>query len=117
MLNGMTKCDLMLMLLREFHNERSAAIRGDKLAALLDLEPRQVQRLVHKLRHEGYPICREESGYYYASCPEDIECTARWLMTLGWCIQKTACAMLAAADLDHNASCALVMMEEAINSL
>ena len=117
MLNNMTKCDLMLVLLRDFHNERSAAIRCDLLAALLDLEPRQVQRMVHKLRHEGHPICRDADGYYYASCPEDIECTARWLMTLGWCIQKTACAMLTAADLDRNASCALVMMEEAIKSL
>lgn len=117
MLNNMTKCDLMLVLLRDFHNDRSAAIRCDRLAAVLDLQPKQVQRLVHKLRHEGHPICRDEDGYFYASCSEDIECTARWLMTLGWCIQRTACAMLTAAELDHNASWALEIMEEAINTL
>ena len=71
MLNNMTKCDLMLVLLRDFHNERSAAIRCDRLAALLDVEPRQVQRLVHKLRHEGHPICRDADGYYYANCLVD----------------------------------------------
>jgi len=117
MLKNMKKCDLMLVLLRDFHNERSAAIRCDRLAAVLDVEPRQVQRLVHKLRHEGHPICRDEDGYFYSSCPEDIESTARWLLTLGSYIQRTACAMLTAADLDRNASCALVVMEEAINSL
>ena len=90
MLNNMTKCDLMLVLLRDFHNDRSAAIRCDRLAAVLDLQPKQVQRLVHKLRHEGHPICRDEDGYFYASCSEDIECTARWLMTLGWCILFSA---------------------------
>ena len=116
-MNNMTKSDLLLVLLRNFHNDRSAAIKSDRLAAVLDLGPKQVQRLVHKLRIDGHPICRDESGYYYANCREDIECTARWLMTLGWCIQRTACAMLTAAELDCNASWALDIMEEAINTL
>ena len=38
-------------------------------------------------------------------------------MMMGWKILETACIMLAAANLDRNAPCALAIMREAVDTL
>lgn len=112
-----TKPGLLLTILQEYHVGKKSVVKTDELSLILDVEPRDVHRIVHLLRHEGYPICGDGKGYFYAGCPEEIEATARWLMTMGWRIQNTACIMLVSTDLDNNATCALAVMKEAIDTL
>jgi predicted DNA-binding transcriptional regulator YafY len=116
-MNKPKKCDTLLETLSVYFVGRVNQVKSADLARLFELEPKQIQELVHTLRREGHPICGDRDGYYYASCDADIERTARWLMMMGWKIQETACIMLAAANLDRNAPCALAIMREAVDTL
>ncbi len=113
----MTVPERLVYVLRKYHTGESAAAKGENLASSFGVKPKQIQRVIHNLRYEGVPICGDHDGYFFASCAGDIEHTARFLITMGWQIQKTACAMLIQADLDHNAPAALAIMKEAIVTL
>ena len=111
------KGETLLETLSVYFVGRANQIKSGDLARLFELESKQIQELVHTLRHNGYPICGDRDGYFYASCNKDIEETARWLMFMGWKIQETACIMLCAAKLDRNAPYALAIMKEAVDTL
>ena len=116
-MNDPTKGDLLLYTLQTCFVGRDNQIKSADLACLFGLDSKLIQELIHTLRHEGYPICGDHDGYFYASCDADIEDTAKWLLTMGWRIQETACAMLIAANLDRNAPYALAIMKEATITL
>ena len=109
--------DTLLDTLQFYYVGRKKQIKSSDLARLFGLESKQIQELVHTLRLEGYPICGDHDGYFYASCNAEIEDTAKWLLNMGWRIQETACAMLIAANLDRNAPYALAIMKEATITL
>ena len=99
--------DRFLSYMKRYHTGSEKAIKTDELAEIYKLEPRTLQSMVHRLRLDGYPICGDRDGYFYASGPDDIKYTAKWLMNMGYQVQNTACAMLMAAELDKNAATVL----------
>ena len=99
--------DTLLDTLQSCFVGRENQIKSVDLGNIFGLDCKLIQELIHTLRHEGYPICGDHDGYFYASCDADIEATAKWLLNMGWRIQETACAMLIAANLDRNAPYAL----------
>ena len=109
--------DRFLSYMKRYHTGSEKAIKTDELAEIYKLEPRTLQSMVHRLRLDGYPICGDQNGYFYASGPDDIKYTAKWLMNMGLQVQNTACAMLMAAQLDGSATNALNDMRRAIVTL
>ena len=109
--------DTLLDTLQSCFVGRENQIKSVDLGNIFGLDSKLIQELVHTLRHEGYPICGDHDGYFYAECEADIEDTAKWLLNMGWRIQETACAMLIAANLDRNAPYALAIMKEATITL
>ena len=102
--------------LKMFHTGMESAIKSSELAYIFGIEPETVQYLIHNLRLEGFPICGDFKGYFYASSDDDIRYTARWLMSMGARIQNTACAMLNGAKLDRGQTALLDSRWEAIKT-
>ena len=109
--------DRFLTFMKKHHTGSEKAIKTDELASIYEMEPRTVQSMIHRLRLDGHPICGDQNGYFYASGPDDIKYTAKWLMNMGLQVQNTACAMLMAAELDNSATNALNDMRRAIVTL
>ena len=109
--------DRFLAFLKKHHTGSEKAIKTDELADIYKLEPKTLQNMIHRLRLDGHPICGDQNGYFYASGPDDIKHTAKWLMNMGLQVQNTACAMLMAAQLDGSATNALNDMRRAIVTL
>ena len=101
--------DRFLTFMKKHHTGSEKAIKTDELADIYKLEPRTLQSMIHRLRLDGYPI--------YASGPDDIKHTAKWLMNMGLQVQNTACAMLMAAEIDKNAAPALNEVRRVIITL
>ena len=109
--------DMFLNFMKKHHTGSDKAIKTDELADIYKLEPRTLQSMIHRLRLDGYPICGDQNGYFFASGPDDIKHTAKWLMNMGLQVQNTACAMLMAAEIDKNAAPALNEVRRVIVTL
>lgn len=48
------------------------AISGEELAILMNTSKREISKLVHLARKEGFMIISDNHGYYTASCPEEV---------------------------------------------
>ena len=68
----MEKCTEILACLRSDHVGKENAVFSQKLEQRFSLNGRTIRRIVHKLRQEGYPICSNQKGYYYASSQGDV---------------------------------------------
>jgi hypothetical protein len=106
-----------LFFMKKYHSGIDRAVKTDELTCIFRVDGDTLHSMIHNLRMEGHPVCGDHNGYFYASCDDEIEHTARWLMQMGWRIQRTACAMLSAADLDRNASDTLKEMWKVITDL
>ena len=61
--------------LKDFHTGREKAICSKELQRIFSLDGRNIRRKISKLRQEGYPICSDETGYYYADSQAEINAT------------------------------------------
>ena len=61
--------------LQESHTGRQRAVFSRELERLFSIDGRTVRRHISKLRQAGYPICSDESGYYYADNQTEINNT------------------------------------------
>lgn len=61
--------------LHKYHTGRERAVHSNELQELFDLNPRTLRRHVNRLRQEGFPICSDETGYYYADNQQEINNT------------------------------------------
>ena len=61
--------------LKDYHTGKEKAICSKEMQQLLSLDGRSIRRKVSKLRQEGYPICSDETGYYYADSQAEINAT------------------------------------------
>ena len=61
--------------LREHHTGKSRAIHSEDLQRLFCLDGRNICRKISALRQAGYPICSDESGYYFADNQKEINNT------------------------------------------
>lgn len=68
--------------LREFHKGKERAVFSCELERLFSLTGRSLRRIISSLRQEGYPICSDCKGYYYAQTQEEVNSTVSRLNEL-----------------------------------
>lgn len=73
--NVMDKKTAICNFLREFHTGKEKAVCSKELQRIFSLDGRNIRRKVSKLRQAGYPICSDETGYYYADNQTEINAT------------------------------------------
>lgn len=61
--------------LKDFHTGKEKAICSKEMQRIFSLDGRNIRRKISKLRQEGYPICSDETGYYYADSQAEINAT------------------------------------------
>jgi hypothetical protein len=61
--------------LKEHHTGKNRAILSRDLQRLFSIDGRNLRRKISSLRQDGYPICSDESGYYYADNQKEINQT------------------------------------------
>lgn len=64
--------DSICKFLKEHHRGKDRAVHSKELERLFSLSDRSVRRRINALRQDGYPICSDETGYYYAELEEEI---------------------------------------------
>lgn len=52
--------------LKNYHNGQSNAVISKELELKFGVKNREVRLIVNSLRNDGYPICSNGNGYYYA---------------------------------------------------
>ncbi len=67
------------MFLQRHHKGKENAIHSKEIEKLFGISNRTVREYVTKLRKEGYPICSDNTGYYYANTQEEINETIKRL--------------------------------------
>ena len=75
----MDKKSAICMYLKNNHTGKSRAIHSRDLQRLFSIDGRTLRRKVSALRQDGYPICSDETGYYYADNQQEINKTVRRL--------------------------------------
>ena len=73
--HGMDKKAAICAYLKEHHTGKSRAILSRDLQRLFSIDGRNLRRKISSLRQDGYPICSDESGYYYADNQKEINQT------------------------------------------
>lgn len=96
----MDKQAAILEYLRRFHTGRNKAIYSRELQQLFDLDGRSLRRKISRLRKDGYPICSDENGYFFASCQSEIDTTVFRLNDLEKQVARTRNALYGAAMAD-----------------
>lgn len=64
------------------HTGSTRAVHSAQLEQLFNTSGRSLRRVVSQLRQEGYPICSDERGYYYADSQKEINATVSRLNEL-----------------------------------
>lgn len=68
--------------LKKNHTGKANAAHSKELERLFDLNGRNLRRKISALRQNGYPICSDECGYYYADNQKEINATVSRLNEL-----------------------------------
>lgn len=68
---------ILLETLKRFHVGRHKSITSRELRHIG--KPRDIRRMVHTLRVNGYPVCSGQEGYYYAANSDELEGTLKFL--------------------------------------
>lgn len=71
----MDKKTVICEFLKDYHTGKEKAICSKEMQQLFSLDGRSIRRKISKLRQEGYPICSDETGYYYADSQAEINAT------------------------------------------
>ena len=61
------------------HRGKRNAVYSRELERLFSIDGRNLRRKISALRQDGYPICSDESGYYYAETQTEIDATIKRL--------------------------------------
>lgn len=59
----------------------SNAILAGRLCSQIGITGRLLHRAINELRVEGYPICSDTNGYFYAANSEEIDGTVQHLVS------------------------------------
>lgn len=68
--------------LRKHHTGREKAVYSRELQRLFCIDGRNLRRKISSLRQDGFPICSDENGYYYADSQKEINDTVARLNEL-----------------------------------
>ena len=61
--------------LKQHHTGKERAVYSRELQRLFSIDGRNLRRKISSLRKDGFPICSDESGYYYAKNQREINGT------------------------------------------
>ena len=61
--------------LKKNHTGKEKAVYSVELERLFSMDGRTLRRKISSLRQDGYPICSDETGYYYADNQKEINDT------------------------------------------
>lgn len=65
--------------LKKYHRGQESAAPSKKLEAAFHVKGTELRRAVNRLRCNGYPICSDETGYFYAARQSEIQATVAQL--------------------------------------
>ena len=85
--------------LKKYHTGKENAVFSRELERLFSMDGRTLRRKISSLRQDGYPICSDETGYYYAESQKEINATICRLNTLVTKISNARTGMLYASVL------------------
>lgn len=88
--------------LRKNHIGKGNAIHSKELEKLFMLDGRNIRRKISSLRQDGFPICSDESGYYYADNQKEINNTVCRLNELVTKVSNARTGLLFASILGEN---------------
>lgn len=89
--------------LRKNHIGKENAIHSKELEKLFLLDGRNIRRKISALRQDGFPICSDETGYYYADNQNEINTTVCRLNELVTKVSNARTGLLFASILGENA--------------
>ena len=89
--------------LRKNHIGKENAIHSKELEKLFLLDGRNIRRKISALRQDGFPICSDETGYYYADNQKEINTTVCRLNELVTKVSNARTGLLFASILGENA--------------
>ena len=72
---GVDKKSALCEYLKKHHTGKGRAIHSMDLQRLFSIDGRNLRRKISALRQDGYPICSDETGYYYADNQKEINDT------------------------------------------
>ncbi len=82
--------------LYKYHRGKSKAIYSKEIESIFCIGGRSLRRIISLLRQDGYPICSDETGYYYAKTQKEINETVGRLSGLSHKISVARNGMLSA---------------------
>ena len=85
------------------HIGKENAIHSKELEKLFLLDGRNIRRKISALRQDGFPICSDETGYYYADNQKEINTTVCRLNELVTKVSNARTGLLFASILGENA--------------
>lgn len=88
--------------LRKNHIGKENAIHSKELEKLFLLDGRNIRRKISALRQDGFPICSDETGYYYADNQKEINTTVCRLNELVTKVSNARTGLLFASILGEN---------------
>ena len=71
--------EIILCYIRRMHTGRDYAVSSPELERRFGLRGATLRKHINTLRCRGYPICSDESGYYYAASYMELSDTIRQL--------------------------------------
>lgn len=74
-IRGTDKKSAICAYLREYHTGKERAVHSRELQRLFCVDGRNLRRKISALRQDGFPICSDETGYYYADNQKEINNT------------------------------------------
>ena len=86
------------------HRGKRNAVYSRELERLFSIDGRNLRRKISALRQDGYPICSDESGYYYAQHQKEINDTVCRLNGLLTTMSNARTGLLFASILAPTAS-------------
>ena len=96
----MDKRTALYEFLKKYHTGREKAVYSRELQRLFSIDGRNLRRKISSLRQDGYPICSDESGYYYADNQKEINATVARLNQLVTKVSNARTGLLYSSVLD-----------------
>lgn len=74
--------DVLLEHLKNNHIGKRNAASSKTLEAIFNVNGRGIRRYINLLRIDGFPVCSDEAGYYYAASKKELGNTVTRLSNL-----------------------------------
>lgn len=88
--------------LKKNHTGKSNAVYSRELQRLFGIDGRNLRRKISSLRKDGFPICSDATGYYYADNQKEINDTVCRMNELVTTISNARTGLLFASVLPEH---------------